>query len=311
MLKSSYKILTVWGIPIRLHVSLVILVAFLASDFGLMTAIWLEIGLLTSIALHELGHSLVAIKKGCRVREILLMPIGGAARMESMPTRPRDEFLMALAGPLVSLFLGLTGFFAAERLLITGLQIEGPIGWQGVIYLATRIIFGESTSFLIYSGAIIAYLAMINCVLVGFNLLPSFPMDGGRVLRAVLTPKFGRLKATFIAARLGRFMAVLFGLFALFGHEEPSWTLFAISLFIYIVAGNEYKMVQMQEAAKRRGPFFGSFFESNQPSESWWSDDADSDKVSVSPPPYEKGPDSETDIHTEDSSNPFGSFFNR
>ena len=130
-------------------------------------------------------------------------------------------------------------------------------------------------------------------------------------MRAILTPKFGRLKATYIAARLGRFMAILFGIFALFFGEQVSWTLFAIALFIYIIAGNEYKMVAMQEAAKRQGPFSGGFGESEQPPTSWWSNDADSDRVVVSPPPYENGPASETDIHPEDRSNPFGSFFNR
>ena len=285
MLRSSYKILTVWGIPIRLHVSLAILVAILVYDFGWKAGILIEIGLLTSIALHELGHSIVALKKGCVVREILLMPIGGAARMESMPTRPLDEFLMAIAGPAVSFVLG----FAGTR-------------WGG--YVPAPIVPH-------YGINVLQFLGIINIGLVIFNLLPSFPMDGGRVLRASLTPKFGRLKATYIAARLGRFMAILFGIFALFFGEQVSWTLFAIALFIYIIAGNEYKMVAMQEAAKRQGPFSGGFGESEQPPTSWWSNDADSDRVVVSPPPYENGPASETDIHPEDRSNPFGSFFNR
>jgi Zn-dependent protease len=105
-LGPSWKIATVRGIPIRLHFTLVLVLPLLPWSLGWWLALAIGVSLFTSIVLHELGHSLVAIRYGCRVREILLLPIGGAARLESMPRQPGQEFRMALAGPAVSLALG-------------------------------------------------------------------------------------------------------------------------------------------------------------------------------------------------------------
>ena len=272
-MRSSYKIGTVFGIPIRVHISLLIMVLFLVMEFGLLAGILIEIGLATSIVLHELGHSLVAIRKGCRVREITLMVIGGAAQMERIPTRPLDEFVMAIAGPLVSLTLGFLGVFGGAHIR---LPQAGPYGVN-----------------------ILEFLGIINFGLTFFNLLPSFPMDGGRVLRALLTPKMGRLKATFIAARLGKIMAICFGLFA-FLSTPKKWILVAIALFVYIAAGNEYRMVQMQERAKG----FGGFTSPEDDSAEMGGSD---DKVSIGPPPYDKRRQSKTEIHSVDD-DPFDAF---
>ena len=132
-----------------------------------------------------------------------------------------------------------------------------------------------------------------------FNLLPSFPMDGGRVFRAILTPKLGRLKATYIASRVGKLMAIIFGLIGFF--SSPSqWILVAIAFFIFISAENEYRMVQAQEAAKQAdfGPWaaFGA---------NWLTPtEDDEDVVEVSPPPYERGRKSKTELRHENR-NPF------
>ena len=279
MFRSSYKIATVWGIPIKLHISILLMLPFLARRFGLTQGIILEIGLLTSIVLHELGHSIVAINKGCRVREILLMPIGGAAQMEQIPTKPLDEFLMAIAGPAVSLVLGLAGLFVGQFVMRTNFEETG--------YTILR-------------------LGVINCSLVVFNLMPAFPMDGGRVFRAMLTPKLGRLRATFIAARLGKILATLAGVVAaIHGH----WFLVAIAFFIHIAAGKEYQLVEMQERARRaQGP--GSGFTPSP--QNWWSDELSDDQVTISPPPYEKGPGKKADLHTdEDDDDPFPRLFRR
>ena len=262
MFGNSYKIATVWGIPIKIHMSLIVVVAFVTLNAGwsggpgaMLDRILIAIGLFTSVALHELGHSFVAIRKGCRVREITLMFMGGAAQMERMPRRPLDEMLMALAGPAVSLALGLLGFFGGRQLMRIGIS---------------------------YPGLIIYILGWINFFLAGFNLLPSFPMDGGRVLRAMLTPKIGRLRATFIAARLGKIMAVLFGLYG-FLAEQRNWVLVAIAFFIYTAAGREYRVVQMEEAARRGedGPFWNPFAPPPEPGPPPSDDD-----VVISPPPY-------------------------
>jgi len=281
MFRLSYKIATVMGIPIRLHISLLILLALMVHDFQLLNGILLAVGLLTSIILHELGHSMVAIQKGCRVREITLMFMGGAAVMERMPTRPLDEFLMAVAGPLVSLILGLAGIYGGARLDIPLLLSDPP--WN-----------------------IVEFFGWMNITLMVFNLLPSFPMDGGRVLRAMLTPKLGRLRATRIAARTGHFMAIVFGVAGMWGIPRVlpphSCMLVVIAFFVFTSAGNEYRMVQMQEAAKRRGFAPWPFFSEEQPP---GVDAPDDDQVIISPPPYQSGPDTKTDIHSSDKSTPF------
>lgn len=255
-MKTSYRVATVWGIPIRIHLSLLLMVLVLVLQFGLWNGILIEIGLAVSIVLHELGHSLMAMRAGCRVREITLMVIGGAARMERMPTRPRDELLMAVAGPAVSLILGLSGIFLGTRL---------PL----------RPTFPYGLNFLEFIGA-------INLSLLIFNLLPAFPMDGGRVFRALLTPRFGRLRATFIAVRLGKIMAIVFGIY---GFSTQHWILVLIAFFVYGAGGNEYRMVQAREMGN---PGYWA-----APGD--WDGD-DDNRVLVGPPPYERGSSRETDI---------------
>ena len=178
MFNNSILIGRAFGIPIRVHILLVILLPVLAtlySDnfvFGLL----LVVGVFTSVALHELGHSVVAMRKGCYVKEIVLSPIGGVAKMSNIPSKPMDEFLIAIAGPAVSLALGLLGIFSISQLFFL--------------------------------------LGVINLMLFGFNLLPCFPMDGGRVLRVFLAHKKGRLQATRIAAEVGKYFCILFVILA-------------------------------------------------------------------------------------------------
>jgi len=254
MFSASYRVATVAGIPINVHVSLVLMVLVIALNLGSLTAgIVLGAGLAVSIVLHELGHSLVALRMGCRVRQITLMCIGGAAQMEELPTRPRDEFLMAVAGPAVSLLLGAGGIGAG--ILLSGLP---PFASTGL-------------NLLMLLGA-------LNIGLLLFNLLPSFPMDGGRVLRAVLTPRLGRLRATFVASRIGRVMAVLFGIYG-FSHEH--WFLVFIAFFVFIVAGKEYEMVKWQEAARRGYGVRPGF-------EPVYREGDASGQAVISPPPYER-----------------------
>jgi Zn-dependent protease len=280
----SYKIATVWGIPIKLHISLLILLVLMVQDFHLMNGILVAVGLLVSIILHELGHSIVAIRKGCRVREITLMFMGGAAVMDRMPTKPLDEFLMAVAGPLVSLILGCAGIYGGAKLDIPPLLAYPPAN-------------------------ILQFFGYMNISLMVFNLLPSFPMDGGRVFRAMLTPKLGRLRATRVAARTGQFMAVLFGVVGVWGIPgilpAHSWMLVVIAFFVFTSAGNEYRMVQMQEAARQHGfTAWPPFFEEPPGGESQVDD-----QVVISPPPYQSGPGTKTDIHSSDESNPFKDMF--
>lgn len=259
MLGGSYKIARIYGIPIRVHLTLLLVLPIMALDFGralgpgqFLWGVAAAIGLFASIALHELGHSIVAIQKGCRVRDILLLPIGGVAQLESMPTRPKDEFQVAIAGPAVSLALAAIGRFGGGFLAASRL------------YAPARVLL---------------VLGSINLMLVLFNLLPSFPMDGGRVFRAWLTPKLGRLAATAVAAKVGRFMAILFGIWGVF-----TWNIFLIliAIFIYQAAGAEYRMVRMQEAA-RTPQMWPPWVTQQEPMQ------YDQDEVTVSPPPYARG----------------------
>ena len=277
MFGSSYKIARVWGIPIKVDVSLVLLLLFLSFYLGPKRGLLMAAGLFTSIVLHELGHSIVAIRKGCRVREITLMFIGGAAQMERMPARPSGEFLVAIAGPAVSLVIASVCLWGAHH-------IELP-----------HFIGDESY---------LTWLGWTNVALLVFNLLPAFPMDGGRVLRSALTPKLGRLKATLIAARLGKAMAVIFGIV---GVTQHAWTLIVIAFFIYVSAGNEYRYVQMQEAARQGG--FGGWPPTDTDAP---ADPGDGDnEVVISPPPYEKGPDRKTGIRAANQGAPPRNTFGR
>jgi Zn-dependent protease len=254
---SSFQIAKVFGIPIRAHVTLLIVLPLIGLDYaqamgdrsffwGLVTAI----GLFASVVLHELGHSVIAIRKGCRPREILLLPIGGVAQMDRLPTRPADEFQVAIAGPAVSLLLALGGWGSAH--LFAGLGMFRP-------------------------ALALSLLGAVNLMLFLFNLLPSFPMDGGRIFRAWLTPRMGRLMATQIAARVGRFMAIVFGIIGLM---KFNIFLILIAIFIYQAAGSEYRMVRIQEAS-RGGPF-GQWMKTDQP----WS--YENEEITVSPPPFRK-----------------------
>ena len=270
MFGNAFQIAKVRGIPIRVHFTLLIVLPVFGYNFaeefsahplswGMLAAITLFI----SVALHELGHSFVALAKGFPVRDILLLPFGGIASLARIPERPRDEFWVAIAGPLVSLAL-----FGA----LFGLGIGGAL--LGSTELAGFCVL----------------LGWINLSLFLFNLLPAFPMDGGRILRAALSPRKGRLEATRIAARCGKICAVLFAIVGIWGWPgvvPPSIMLVVIAVFIYFSAGAEYRQVLMQEMPNRPPPIF-----------QWmWSNlrrsappppaaPADNDVV-VSPPPWQ------------------------
>ena len=229
-MSSALQIARVGGIPIRIHYSLLVLFPLFAWHFtpglGTGVAAWLwglavAALLFASVALHELGHATLATAMGVRVAEIMLLPIGGAARLEKMPSRPWQEFLLALAGPAVSLILA-----AASRWAAGGVYHQ----WHWL-----------------RASQVLANIAWINLALALFNLLPSFPMDGGRVLRALLTPWLGRLGATRLAARIGQGLALIFGVVG--AYPPFNLALVAIAFFVYAAAGAEYRQVLREESA--------------------------------------------------------------
>jgi len=278
--KWSFTILRVWGIPIKLHISMILIIPLMNWDFGWVAAVLLGVGMFACITLHELGHCYVAMRKGSRVREILLLPIGGVAQMESIPRRPMDELLMAGAGPAVSFALFLLLFFGG---------LYAPL---------SPIIFAGEAPHVVHLNAL-QLLGLTNLGWVVFNLIPAFPMDGGRILRAWLTRRLGRLRATFVAATIGKAGAVVLGLA---GYRYGIWTLILIAIFIYWAAGQELRTVERQEKMHGYGV---DPFGSPDP------DHLDPDhNVVIGPPPYESGDKTQiaAPIIRDRSRFPFSSF---
>jgi Zn-dependent protease len=217
------------GIDIRVHATFVILLAWIAvsqiaAGHGLRTAaagIVLILCVFAIVVLHELAHALVARRFGVRTRDITLLPIGGVSSLERIPDQPRQELLIAIAGPAVNIVLALAlfGVLALLRLPLAPSELRG-------------------------GGSFLAQLAWINVGLALFNLLPAFPMDGGRLLRATLALRMDYDRATRIAARFGKAAAVGFGLLGLFFNP----ILFLIALFVWIGAQQEAAMVHMRSA---------------------------------------------------------------
>ncbi len=224
---GSLKVASVKGIPIRLHITLLALVPLLLVQFG-----WLGIpaGLLLfgSVLLHELGHAITAQRYGIRIVGINLHLLGGMALMAHPPKTPKQEMVIAAAGPAVSFLLG---FLFLGLTLVTGasLSMAAPLPVD-----------------------LLAYGAAINLMMGLFNLLPALPMDGGRIFRAGLSLKFGALDATNIAAWVSRAFAVVFigvGLFM------QAWSLVLIGAFLFVLVANEQRIARVQDNLRRRGAF--------------------------------------------------------
>jgi Zn-dependent protease len=186
------------------------------------------------IVLHELGHALTARQYGIKTRDITLLPIGGVARLERMPTDPKQELLVALAGPAVNFVLA--GVLLG--ILITGGEmIRNPEQLTADILTADMSTFGSN---------LVLQLFAANIFLAVFNLIPAFPMDGGRVFRALLAMRMDYVRATQISAKVGQYIAIAFGLasFMLFEHFNPF--LLVIALFVWAGAAAEAGAVQFK-----------------------------------------------------------------
>lgn len=228
-MRSSLRLGKVFGIPISLHVTFILFIAFLAAVYafhgGLKAAlagVSFILALFLSVTLHELGHSLVARGYGVKVSGIVLLPIGGVSQMEEMPEKPGREFLIAFAGPATSVLLGLA---------------------LGIVSL---FLYGRTATLqtTLTNGLFIPNLARVNILLAIFNLLPGFPMDGGRIFRAALARGMPYARATAIAASVGRVFAIGLGLVGLFTNI---WLTF-IAVFIYFGAGAEASRVRLKTA---------------------------------------------------------------
>jgi Zn-dependent protease/predicted transcriptional regulator len=227
-MKWSWRIARVAGIDVYLHATFLILLAWVGLSHYLARhslgdaadGLLFISTLFGIVVLHELGHALAARRYGIRTRDITLLPIGGVARLERMPEDPRQELVVALAGPAVNVVLAIV-------LLVL------------LVPTAALRNFGEVQ---LVGGQFLSKLMWVNVALAVFNLIPAFPMDGGRVLRALLAMRMEYVRATDIAARIGQGLALVFGTIGLFWNPF----LIFIALFVWMGASGEAGLVQMK-----------------------------------------------------------------
>ncbi|HEX3764274.1 MAG TPA: site-2 protease family protein [Kofleriaceae bacterium] len=223
----AWRLGRVAGISIYLHATFLLLLVWIAVSYlgagrGVGTAAFgllLVASVFATIVVHELGHALVARRFGITTRDIMLYPIGGMARLERMPERPQQELLVAVVGPLINGVIALA--------IYLGLR------WSGT---------GTGGDPLTIGASFAVQLMWINLSLGAFNLLPAFPMDGGRILRAILAFWIDRSRATVVAARVGRGLAVVMAIAGLFWNP----LLVLIAVFVWLAAGQEAAMEQLK-----------------------------------------------------------------
>ena len=226
-MKGSIKLFKIFGISINIHITFFLLLLLVIP--GGIKWVALVIGVFFFVTVHELCHSLMAKYFGIDVREITLLPIGGVSSMAKIPEKPIQEFLISIAGPLSNVAIIVVFFFPLKYLLGPAVLFQYPLSTQSWPLTA-------------------AYLYWLNLMLAGFNLLPAFPMDGGRVLRALLATRLGFQKATKIAVNFGHAFALIF---AYFGIVRLNIILVIIAVFIYTSASSEEMQVDVKETLKK------------------------------------------------------------
>lgn len=227
-MKWSLKLGTYRGIPVYIHATFMLIIIWVGLSHWLqghdlattMKGILFILLLFACVVLHEFGHALMAQKYNIKTRDITLLPIGGVARLEKMPEEPKQELWVALAGPAVNVVIA--------TILYIGLSLSSSME--------------PLRNLSVTGGNLLERLMVVNLFLVGFNMLPAFPMDGGRVLRALLALKMDYTRATQIAASIGQAMALLFGLVGIFGNPF----LLFIAFFVWIGAAQEANMTKMR-----------------------------------------------------------------
>lgn len=231
-MRLSYRLFRVFGIDVRVHVTFAFIVAYFAYVWGVLQepgGIWgalygilLVFLLFALVVIHELSHSRVAQHYGIQVRSITLLPIGGLAAMEEIPEEPRKELVISSAGPLSNVIIGVI------MLALSPLVLD----WSGQTFSGffSELMFERS-----FAGAY-AYILVVNWFLALFNLLPAFPLDGGRVFRALLALRMDRGRATRIAVAVGQILAVAM---AIYGFLGGGIVLILVAIFIFFGAQGE------------------------------------------------------------------------
>ncbi len=231
-MRTNLNLGNISGIKIKVHWTFFFLIAWIVfvelKRGGTTKSILFNMGFVLAVflcvVLHELGHALTAKRFGINTKKITLLPIGGMASLDSLPESPKQELLVVIAGPLVNGIIALLLYFIV------------PV--QEYMYLNFTETFEALMGFTLQN--FLFYLFVVNIALVVFNMIPAFPMDGGRILRALLAMKMNRVKATQIASSIGQFIAAAFLLIGLLYNP----ILIFIALFIFLGAYGENKMVQ-------------------------------------------------------------------
>jgi Zn-dependent protease len=231
-MKWSLKIGRFAGIDVYMHVTFLLLVSWVAllhwkqgqSITAIVSGVAFILTVFLCVVLHEFGHALTARHYGIKTRDIILLPIGGVARLERLPTNPLQELWVALAGPAVNIVIAF-GLF---------------------LWLNFTASFEPIQKMTVTTGPFVERIMAVNLFLVAFNMIPAFPMDGGRVLRAILATRKEYSRATQIAASIGQGIAVLFGFIGLFYNPF----LLFIAFFVWIGAAQEAGMAHMSSAIR-------------------------------------------------------------
>ena len=226
-MRWSFHLARIAGIDVRVHVTFFLLLAFVGLSYGqyggwpfAVYGIAFICAVFLCVILHEFGHALTARRYGIRTQDITVLPIGGIARLEKMPDDPLQEVMVAIAGPLVNVAI------AFVLWLVLGLPNVPDMRAMQTI-----------------DGNILSKLLVVNVVLVLFNMIPAFPMDGGRVLRALLAMRMDYGRATQIAANVGQVLAFAGGFYGFF---SGNFLLIVIAIFIYFGASNEAAFAQFR-----------------------------------------------------------------
>lgn len=248
-MSGSLQIARLFGIPVRIHWTFSLIFVWVLyvgqssyGHFNWEVIAWTTasiMALFACVILHELGHALAARRFGVNTRNILLLPIGGLAVLDRLPEKPFHEFLVALAGPAVNVMLAI-GF--SPLLFLVPFERRARI--FSYIMQEPNVFLRDIT----YFDGFLFGLVVLNLLVAVFNLLPAFPMDGGRILRSLLSMRMERVKATRFAAFLGQFLAVLLVIFGLF---NENYAAAIIGAFIFFTASNEYRSIRNESLLKQ------------------------------------------------------------
>jgi len=230
-MKANLNLGSVYGIKIKVHWTFLFLILWIVFDElkrggnidSVLYNVVFVLAVFLCVVLHELGHALTAKHFGFNTKKITLLPIGGMASLDKIPTSPKQEFLVVIAGPLVNIIIAIILFFILPVNQLLSQNLSENLETLKILNIQNFLL----------------YLFIVNIGLVIFNFIPAFPMDGGRILRALLAIKLNRVKATQIASSIGQFIAVLFLLIGLIYNPF----LIFIALFIFLGAFSENKMV--------------------------------------------------------------------